>query len=294
VVAVVTQPDKPKGRGNKLAEPPVKEFALKNSIPVYQPINLRADNFNDILETANPDLIVVTAYGKILPKYVIQYPKQGCINVHASLLPKYRGAGPIQWCIINGEKETGVTTMLMDEGLDTGDMILKRSIKIGEDETAGELHDRLSMLGAQLLKETLGELVSDKITRIPQRHEEMTYAPILHKSIGEIDWAKTAHEIKNLVRGVNPWPVAYTYYKGNIMKVWSVDKADYVDTTNYSDKEVPGKIIKHVENEGLYVKSGGNTCVIVKEVQFIGGKRMTIDEYLRGHKMEFGEVLTKI
>ncbi|WP_094546477.1 methionyl-tRNA formyltransferase [Petroclostridium xylanilyticum] len=286
VIGAVTQPDKPKGRGHKLSQPPVKEYAVSKGIPVFQPSNLKNGSFKDDLENLNPDLIVVVAYGKILPKYILDYPKYGCINVHASLLPKYRGAGPIQWCIINGEKETGITTMYMDEGMDTGDMILKKKISIGEDETAGELHDRLSVLGAEVLKETVGLLEKGPIPREPQPHHEATYAPMLDKSISRINWSKPAIEIKNLVRGVNPWPVAYTYYKDQCMKVWSVDIEECCTD------EVPGTILKYINNKGLAVKAGDKYCIIIKEVQFEGGKRMGIDEYLRGHSIIYGECLS--
>jgi methionyl-tRNA formyltransferase len=285
VIGVVTQPDKPKGRGHKLAQPPVKEYALQKGIPVYQPKTLKNNAFENTLKKLAPDLIVVVAYGKILPKYILEYPNYGCINVHASLLPKYRGAGPIQWAVINGEKETGITTMFMDEGMDTGDMILKKKTQIRSNETAGELHDRLSALGAEVLKETLALVEKGSIPRMPQPHQQATYAPMLDKSIAKIDWAKPAIEIKNLVRGLNPWPVAFTYYKGRIMKIWSVDIVK-----NCTDG-VPGIILKHIKGQGLAVKAGDNNCIIIEEVQFEGGKRMKVDEYLRGHSIEFGECL---
>ncbi len=285
VIGVVTQPDKPKGRGRRITSPPVKEYALKKGINVYQPMKLKDEAFNNVLIELNPDIIIVVAYGKILPKYILEAPQYGCINVHASLLPKYRGAGPIQWSIINGEQETGITTMYMAEGLDTGDMIVKKQTLIDANENAGMLHDRLSQLGAETLKETLRQLENGTISRTPQCDEEATYAPMLNKTISQIDWSKTAIEIKNLVRGVNPWPVAYTQYQNELMKVWAVDMSDdSVDTT-------PGTIIKYVKNEGLYVKAGDERCIIIKEVQFKGARRMSIDAYVAGHSIEIGEIL---
>jgi len=287
VVGVVTQPDKPKGRGHRLAAPPVKECALKNDIPVFQPETLKNEAFKESLETLQPDIIVVVAYGKILPKYILEYPELGCINVHASLLPKYRGAGPIQWCIINGEKITGVTTMYMNEGLDTGDMILKEEIAIGENETAGELHDRLALLGTRVLHETLALIEKGMAPRIPQSDHEATYAPMLDKSTGLINWNKKAQDIKNLVRGVTPWPAAYTYYQGKMMKIYSVD------VMPGNGKALPGTIIEHIPDNGLIIQAGDGNRIVIRELQFEGGKKMTIDEYLRGHSIQFGEVLGK-
>ncbi|WHH59899.1 methionyl-tRNA formyltransferase [Petroclostridium sp. X23] len=285
VAGAVTQPDKPKGRGHKMAPPPVKEYALEKSIPVYQPVKLKNNEFLDDLQHINPDLIVVVAYGKILPSYILEYPKYGCINVHASLLPKYRGAGPIQWSIINGEKETGITTMYMEIGLDTGDMILKRALTIGEYETAGELHDRLSVLGAEVLKETVKLIKENAAPREPQLNDAATYAPMLDKAISKIDWNKSAVEIKNLVRGVNPWPVAYSQYQGQTMKVWSVEIGDDCK------KSTPGTIVDYIKGKGLAVQAGGGQCILIKELQFTGGKRMTVDHYLLGHSIQIGERL---
>ncbi|NLY43581.1 MAG: methionyl-tRNA formyltransferase [Clostridiaceae bacterium] len=285
VVGVVTQPDKPKGRGHKVSPPPVKEYAIKKGIPVFQPERLRDGSFDNDLRLLSPDCIVVVAYGKILPKSILDYPKYGCINVHASLLPKYRGAGPIQWAIINGEKETGITTMYMDEGMDTGDMILKKKVMIGENETAGELHDRLSVLGAEVLADTLRRIQEGTAPREPQNHSEATYAPMLTKEVGCIDWNKSAVEIKNLVRGVNPWPVAYTNYEGKRFKVWSVDIGEKCDLG------VPGMIIKYIDSQGLMVRTGDMGSIIIKEIQYEGGKKMSMEEYLRGHTIEIGKLL---
>ena len=285
VVGVVTQPDKPKGRGKKLTPPPVKEYAESKGILVYQPITLKNNAFEDTLVSIAPDVIVVVAYGKILPKYILSYPRQGCINVHASLLPKYRGAGPIQWSIIIGDTETGITTMYMDEGLDTGDMILKSKTPIVPEETAGELHGRLSIIGAQTLKETLVLIEKGKEPRTPQPDIGVSYAPMLDKNIGKIDWHKTAYEIHNLIRGVNPWPTAYTFYQGEMMKIWRAS----IGKNN--EKKSPGTILRHVPKEGLIVQAGDENCICIQEVQFKGGKRMGIDDYLRGHNIQCGEKL---
>lgn len=285
ITGVVTQPDKPKGRGHKMTPPPVKEYAVTKDIPVYQPVKLKDNEFLQDLQDINPDLIIVVAYGKILPKYILDYPKYGCINVHASLLPKYRGAGPIQWCIINGETETGITTMYMDVGLDTGDMILKKSLSISEDETAGELHDRLSMLSAQVLKDTVRLIKKNAVPRQTQSDEQATYAPMLDKSISRIDWSKPAAEIKNLVRGVNPWPIAYSIYKGQTMKIWTVE------TGGEYPNETAGKIVDYIKNKGLVVTAGDKCGIIIREIQFEAGKRMTVDDYLRGHSIEIGEYM---
>lgn len=285
VVGVVTQPDKPKGRGHKLTPPPVKEYAMKKGIPVFQPSSLKDGSFDDTLKSLSPECIVVVAYGKILPKSILDYPVYGCINVHASLLPKYRGAGPIQWSIINGEKETGITTMYMDEGMDTGDMILKKRTIIDENETAGDLHDRLSLLGAEALLETLQCIQDGSMLREPQDHSKASYAPMLSKKIGCIDWNKGAVEIKNLVRGVNPWPVAYTQYNNKRLKIWSVDIGESCDSG------MPGMIMQYIDKQGLMVRTGDKGSIIIKEVQYEGGKRMSMEEYLRGHKMNIGELL---
>src|SRR5699024_7644132 len=223
LIGVVTQPDKPQNRGKKLGMPPVKELALKYDIPVYQPIKARDEEFVKTLKELNPDIIVVVAFGQILPKSILDIPKFGCINVHVSLLPKYRGAAPINWVIINGEEKTGVTTMYMDEGLDTGDMILTEEFDLDDEITAGELHDKMKDIGADVLIETLKQIEKGCAPRIPQNHEEFTYAPMMNKALGQIDWSKSAREIHNLVRGVNPWPSAYTNYEGSTMKIWKTE-----------------------------------------------------------------------
>lgn len=283
VVGVFTQPDKPKGRGKKVIYTPVKETALKYDLEVFQPQKLRDSESIELIRKLKPDIIVVVAYGQILPKEILDIPSYGCINVHASILPKYRGAAPINWVIINGEKTTGVTTMYMDEGLDTGDMILKSEIEIGENETAEELHDRLSVLGAQVLNDTLKDFSEGKINRTKQNHDEATHTHRLTKELGEIDWSKDAKDIKNLVRGLRPWPTAYTFYKGNMMKIWKAS----VKEGNTNNKQ--GEIIE-VNNEGIYVATGSN-ILIIEELQFSGGKRLLVKDYLRGNNIDKNLVL---
>lgn len=282
VVGVVTQPDKPKGRGHKMMFPPVKERAIENNIPVFQPETLKNGELKDILDELSPEIIVVVAYGKILPQYVLSYPKYGCINVHGSILPKYRGAAPIQWAVINGESETGVTTMLMDKGLDTGDMLLIEKTKIGKYETAEELFERLSILGGEVLVKTILNLT--EIKPIPQNNDESTYAPIIKKEMAEIDWSKSSEEISNLVRGMNSWPMAYTYYKGEIVKIISATIADGTGKA--------GEIDKIYKNNGLKVFCGEG-AIFVKDVQFAGKKRMNIEDYMRGHTISQGEYFGK-
>lgn len=259
ILGVVTQPDKPKGRGKKLGMSPVKELAIENNIPVYQPVKARDKEFIDTIKSLNPDVIVVVAFGQILPKGILEIPKFGCINVHVSLLPKYRGAAPINWVIINGEEKTGVTTMYMDEGLDTGDMILKTEVNLDENITAGELHDKMMNIGAETLKETLRLIEEGNAPREVQNHEEFSYAPIMNKSLGNIDFSKSAREIHNLVRGVNPWPSAYTTYNDVIMKVWKTKVLDEKSTKD------AGTIID-VSKDGIKVSTIDNV-LLIEEIQ---------------------------
>ena len=234
IAAVVTQPDRPKGRGNKLAESAVKIFARESGIAIFQPEKIKTGEFVQILRDLAPEAIIVVAFGQILSQEILDIPPLGCINVHASLLPKYRGAAPINWCIINGDKTTGVTAMYMDKGMDTGDIILKKEIEIGEDENAGELHDRLSELGASALSETMELLIEGKIERTPQNNEEATYAPIMTKELGRIDWSRDAKDIRNLIRGTYPWPGAFSSYNGKMFKILRAQALDYnTDSTNY-------------------------------------------------------------
>lgn len=283
VLAVVTQPDKPKGRGKKLAMPPVKELALKYDIDVYQPVKAREESFVEKLKEINPELIVVVAFGQILPKSILDIPKFGCVNVHASLLPKYRGAAPLNWVIINGEEKTGVTTMYMDVGLDTGDMILKSEIPLDDEITAGELHDKMMVQGAEVLKDTINLISKGEAPREKQNDEETCYSPIMDKSLGNIDWSKSATDIHNLIRGVNPWPSAYTTYDKQTMKIWKTKVLDK------SSEKTPGTII-NVDKNGIEV-STGDKVLQISEIQMSGKKRMIVSEYIKGNDISTGIVL---
>ncbi|MDK2563121.1 methionyl-tRNA formyltransferase [Romboutsia sedimentorum] len=283
VIGVVTQPDKPQNRGKKLGMPPVKELALKYDISVYQPLKAREESFIETIKELNPDVIVVVAFGQILPKAILDIPKLGCINVHVSLLPKYRGAAPINWVIINGEDKTGVTTMYMDEGLDTGDMILKTEFKLDDEINAGQLHDKMMEIGAQTLKETLDLIEKGCAPREKQNHEEFTYAPMMNKALGNINWNKSAKEIHNLVRGVNPWPSAYTTYDDKTIKVW---KTKVLSET--SDKPC-GTVLK-VDKEGMRVSTKEN-IILIEELQMPGKKRVLVSEYIKGNSIESGKIL---
>lgn len=283
VIGVVTQPDKPQNRGKKLGMPPVKELALKYDIPVYQPKKARDEEFIEVLKNLNPDVIVVVAYGQILPKAILDIPKFGCINVHVSLLPKYRGAAPINWVIINGEKKTGVTTMYMDEGLDTGDMILQEEFNLDDSITAGQLHDKMMEVGANILKETLDLIKKGCAPRIKQNHDEFSYAPMMNKNLGKLDFYKTAKEIHNLARGVNPWPSAYTTYDDNTMKVWKTR------VLSESSDKIPGTILK-VDKDGIRVSTKENV-ILLEEIQMPGKKRVLVSEYIKGNSIEEGKIL---
>ncbi|CEN91607.1 methionyl-tRNA formyltransferase [[Clostridium] sordellii] len=283
VLAVVTQPDKPKGRGKKLAMPPVKELALKYNIDVYQPLKAREESFVEKLKEINPELIVVVAFGQILPKSILDIPKFGCVNVHASLLPKYRGAAPLNWVIINGEEKTGVTTMYMDVGLDTGDMILKSEIPLDDEITAGELHDKMMVQGAEVLKDTIDLISKGEAPREKQNDEETCYSPIMDKSLGNIDWSKSATDIHNLIRGVNPWPSAYTTYDKQTMKIWKTKVLDKLS------EKTPGTILS-VDKNGIEV-STGDKVLQISEIQMSGKKRMIVSEYIKGNDISTGIVL---
>lgn len=283
VVAVVTQPDKPKGRGKKMSMPPVKELAIKYDIEVYQPQRVKTDEFVNILKDINPDVIIVVAFGQILSKDILDIPKYGCINVHASLLPKYRGAAPINWVIINGEKTTGVTTMYMDVGLDTGDMILKKEMNIEVDQTAGELHDKMMYVGADVLKDTLRLIENNNAPRQKQNDDESSYAPIMDKNLGNINWAKKSEDIYNLIRGTNPWPSAYTKYNDDTMKIW---KSEILDKESNNK---PGTILK-VDKEGIQVATG-NKILLLKEIQMPGKRRMSVEDYIKGNDIDTNSTL---
>lgn len=279
VSAVFTQPDKPKGRGYTLTPPPVKVCALSHNIDVYQPTTLKDKIAFDILNSLSPDIIVVVAYGKILPKDILNLPKYACVNVHASLLPKYRGAAPIQWSIINGENETGVTTMLMDVGLDTGDMLLKKSITIGENETMGELHDRLAECGAELIVETLTKLENGDCPQEKQDDSLSCYSPMITKQLGNIDWNKSAKEINALVRGLNPTPSAFTKINGKTLKIHSCNIL--------CDKGKIGEII----SINPFIVACGENAIEITELQLEGKKRMKTEDFLRGYSLEKGMIL---
>lgn len=285
ILAVVTNPDRPKGRGMKMIASPVKEFALEKGIKIYQPEKVRNnEEFISEIKALKPDVICVVAYGKILPKEILEIPSKGCINVHGSLLPKYRGAAPIQWAVLNGDKKTGVTTMYMDVGMDTGDMILKQETQIGEDETTGELWERLSKIGGDLLVKTLKEIENKTAPRIKQG-DDFTMAPMLDKSIAKIDWEnKTALEIKNLVRGLNPIMGAYTFLNGKKIKFWKVDVAKDIFADGDMEFMKNGTVIVSDKRDGIYIKTKDGILKVL-EVQGENAKKMPIQDYLRGNQI---------
>ncbi|MDO4330008.1 MAG: methionyl-tRNA formyltransferase [Lachnospiraceae bacterium] len=285
VIAAVTQPDKPKGRGKAVLMTPVKEKALELGIPVYQPVKVREESFITMLEEMKPDAIVVVAFGQILSKRILDIPKYGCINIHASLLPKYRGAAPIQWAVINGETETGITTMVMDTGIDTGDMLEKVIIPVDPDETGGSLHDKLSVAGGRLILSTLQKAEEGTLVRMPQTDEGTCYAKMLTKSLGDIDWSQSAEQIERLIRGLNPWPSAYTSLNGKTLKIWQAQ----VLADEYEG--ALGQVVKAVKGD-LLVKTGKGSLRITS-LQLEGKKRMDTDAFLRGYPVEAGTVLER-
>ena len=280
VCAVYTQPDKPQGRKQILTAPPVKTLALEHDIPVFQPNTLKNEDEQARLRELAPEVIIVVAYGKLLPKAVLDIPPHGCINVHGSLLPRWRGAAPIQWAVIAGDEMAGVTTMQMAEGLDTGDMLLTYETKVGEKETAGELFDRLAQSGAELLTQTLVKL--DEITPRPQDDAQSCYAHMLDKQMAVIDWSKSAHEIDCLIRGLNPWPIALTTLSGERLKVFAAEKAN--------GNGEPGTVLEADPKKGLTVACGEGALKLT-EIQMVGGKRMKATDFLRGHAIEVGTKL---
>lgn len=282
VTGVFTQPDKPQGRKMILTPPPVKVLAENNGIKVYQPEKMRDGTALEMLKEANPELIIVVAYGKILPEEILEFPKYGCINIHASLLPLLRGAAPIQWSIINGFAKTGVTSMQMDEGLDTGDMLIKGEIEIGENETAGELHDRLSALGADILEKTIDALLKGELAPEKQNHEEFTYAPMLSKELSPVDWNMSAAEIHNKIRGLSPWPSANTTLGGKKIKLHKTVLAPEKGSK-------AGEIV--VADKRLVVACGDNNCVEILELQAEGKKSMSAADFLRGNAVEVGALM---
>lgn len=301
IIAVVTNPDRPKGRGMKMLASPVKEYAIEKNIPVYQPEKVK--NNTEIIEKIkelNPEVICVVAYGKILPKEILEIPKLGSINVHGSLLPKYRGAAPIQWAVLNGDKITGVTTMYMDEGMDTGDVILKEEVEIGEDETTGKLWEKLAIIGGNLLVKTLEQIEKGTAPREKQGLE-FTVAPMLNKEMAKINWEeKTAGQIKNLVRGLNPIMGTYSFINGKKLKIWKVQSLSnenfmekYQEFKEYKQKFediVPGAIVYIDKKDGIYVKAKEG-IILLLEVQAENAKKMNVQDFLRGNKIEVGEIL---
>ena len=284
VVAVVTQPDKPKGRGKTLMPTPVKEAALARMIPVLQPKKVREPEFVETLRKIGPDVIVVAAFGQIISKEILEMPRYGCINVHASLLPAYRGAAPIQWAVIYGDKESGVTIMRMNEGLDTGDMIDKVVVPLDENETGGSLFDKLSAAGAKLCAEVLEKLENG--TAVFEKQPELSttdYAAMIDKKMGKINWERPAKEIEQLIRGLNPWPSAYTFMKGKSLKLWTASVV-------YEEREaVPGEIVE-IGKEGILVKTGEG-LLLIRELQLEGKKRMDTAAFLRGYTVDKGWIL---
>ena len=286
VVLAVTQPDKPKGRGKEMQYTPVKECALKHAIPEFQPRRVREPECIEELRKYDADIMVVVAFGQILPKEILEMCTYGCVNVHASLLPKYRGSAPIQWAIIDGEEVTGVTTMQMDEGLDTGDMLLKTEIPVEPKETGGSLFDKLAQAGAKLCVETLEALQNGTVTPIPQGETTTAYAKMLDKQLGDINWNKTAVEIERLIRGLTPWPSAYTNWNEKVMKIWDAEVSD-IDVEMEDAK--PGTIVK-VEKDAFYVQTGEGLLKVC-ELQIPGKKRMDAGAFLRGYQVKVGEEL---
>lgn len=290
IIGVVTNPDRPKGRGMKMIASPVKEYAVSKNIPIYQPLKVKNNiEFIDEIKALNPDIICVVAYGRILPKEILEIPKYGCINVHGSLLPKYRGAAPIQWAVINGEEKTGITTMYMDVGMDTGDMILKEEVEIGKDETTGELWDRLSKIGGELLVKTIKLIEQGKAPREKQ-NEDFSMAPMLNKEIAIIDWEnKKAIEIKNLVRGLNPIMGAYTFVNDKKIKLWKVNVIENKEFTQLYGEELlnkakNGDIILASDRKGMFFKAK-DAVIEAIEIQAENSKRMNAKDYLRGNKI---------
>lgn len=265
--------------------PPVKEVALAHNIPVLQPVRIKGDEeFLSHIQSLNPDIIIVVAFGQILPESILNIPKYGCINIHGSLLPKYRGAAPIQWSILNEEPVTGVTIMYMDKGMDTGDMLLKKEMVIESTDTYETLHDKMKIVGANTLKEAWSMIINGGHEREKQNDDEATYAPMIDKSLGEIHWDKTTSHIDAKVRGLNPWPGGYTYYQGNVMKVWQA-----TSVADEGTDEKPGTILT-VNKDGVLVKTGDG-CLLIQELQMPNKKRMPVSEYIKGNTLEVGTVL---
>lgn len=280
---VISQTDKPRGRGNKLQPTPVKETAINLGLRVHQPEKVNDVETIELIKSVKPDFIIVAAYGQILKEELLSIPKYGCLNIHASLLPKYRGAAPINWAIINGDSITGVTIMKMEKGLDSGPMILKVETKIDDDDTAEELHDRLSIMGAELIIQAIDDIMNGKASFIPQNHGESSYAPMLYKNSGRIDWSKSSNKIRDLIRGLIPWPNAFTIYKDERVRILKAD------SVKQNHNIPPGTIVK-ADKEGIKV-AAGDGFVIIKQLQFPNKNPMEVSAYLLGNKIENGYVL---
>lgn len=280
VTSVVCREDKPKGRGGQMAMPPTKEFAIEKGINVYQPASFKDGAFKEVLEKENPDIIIVVAYGRILPEYVLNYPKYGCINLHGSILPKYRGSAPIQWTVINGDELAGVSTMFMDVGLDTGDIIDIYTTPLGKTETAGELFDRLAVSGAELLCETIEKIKNGTAKRTPQNENEATYAPMLSKEMGKLQFDMPAEKIRNLIRGLSPWPSAYVNTNKGIMKVHAAEVIN-------KNADVPAGT--RIPSKDAIILQTTDGQISLAEVQLQGKKRMSAAELLRGHDIVIEE-----
>lgn len=291
VAAVVTQPDKPKGRGREIKFPPVKELAISSNIPVYQPQKIKNNpEIEEKIRELNPDIIVVAAYGQILPKSILDIAKYGCVNVHASLLPKYRGAAPIQWAIIDGEKVTGVTTMMMDAGLDTGDMLDKTEVGITDLDTAQTLHDKLAEAGGRIILSTMEKLEKGTAVRTKQRDEESTYARMLTKELGKIDFTKPAEEIERLIRGLNPWPSAYTTFNKKTIKIWKASVMPEKDVSGVNVEELKYGQVAVISKEYFGVRTGKD-ILCIRELQLEGKKRMDAKAFLSGVKINKEDIL---
>jgi len=289
VVAVVTQTDKPKGRGHEMAFPPVKEVALAAGIPVLQPQRARDEAFIEELRAYKADIILVAAYGKLLPKAVLDMPRFGCINVHASLLPKYRGASPIQWAVLNGDEKSGVTIMHMAETMDTGDIIMTKEILLAEDETAGTLHDKLAEIGGPLLIEAMDALETGRAPRIRQNEEEATHVNMLDKTMGNLDFSKPAVQLERWIRGLNPWPTAYTKLDGKMLKLWKAEVVPAEDLAKEAKSFAVGTVIAVTKD--CFEVLTGDGALRIKELQLEGKRKMTAEEFLRGFTLEIGTVL---
>ncbi len=292
VIAVVTQPDKPKGRGKEVQMTPVKEKALEHGILVYQPVRAREASFVEEMRSLAPDVMVVIAFGQILSKELLDVPRLGCINIHASLLPKYRGAAPIQWAVINGDREPGITTMMMDVGMDTGDMLEKLVVPLEKKETGGSLFDKLSLLGGDLILSTLEKLEAGTLVRTPQNHDEATHVKKIDKAMGEIDWSMDAAAIERLIRGLTPWPSAYTHWNGKMLKIWDADvEQDCAGEINgagtgTAEERLPGQVLT-ASGDSIRVQTGRGVLNI-RSLQLEGKKRMDTASFLRGYPVEAG------